>query len=720
MKKPLLSISLLVSNKIENVKRCLDSLVPIMNRLDCELLLVDTSKNDVLHQMLFDYTDKVTTFDWCNDFAKARNFGLKQATGEWFLFLDDDEWFVETDELFAFFESGEYKKYGCANYIQRNFMDSKLTFFSDSWVSRIIRLEKDTHFESRIHEYLTPVNGRCKNIKAVANHTGYIFATEADKRRHFERNSVLLLEMIKEEPKRLRWQVQLVQEYRAVKEWQTMYDFSMECLENSKDVSSVNDCRDVGTFYAGAATGLLFLKRPEDAIAIAGRGLEDTRTSDLCHAYLLQEMAVAYLRLEEWGQAEECAKKCQSIQSALGADEKRLQIQQGALLVEEAMDELAIKRSFAIRIACAFKQGQLDAVKELFPQLSWEKNVIYILDDLTPIFVEALGAYHEDPFMAEMLEYAWKNQEYRQELIRQMEQWKGKSEEIYYGILAVVGELEQEDWYVAYARVLTADHLNTVDDLENKLIAYFRCISNVFHTPLVIKDIAEKHGLDWKRLYLSIPFSRWEEQVKEFMSTEPVQAVIALQMEMRNMRGVVEYDYLLARIAETIFLYSFEDGDYEQKREKLQFFVTNAMEYIVKVYSAEVIEKTPELLPLFGRTALRAKHAVEALQNEPQEGLKLLYSLTEIYPQFATPVKSMMQSYGIYKEQEERRKAEEFEKLLAQVKKSAAERLAEKDYAGAYAILCEISRMKPNDLDVAEWKMQAHLGMLKENDLDGE
>ena len=32
-------------------------------------------------------------FKWCDDFAKARNAGLEKCTGEWFMYIDDDEWF---------------------------------------------------------------------------------------------------------------------------------------------------------------------------------------------------------------------------------------------------------------------------------------------------------------------------------------------------------------------------------------------------------------------------------------------------------------------------------------------------------------------------------------------------------------------------------------------------------------------------------------------------
>ena len=51
------------------------------------------------------YTEKIVPFTWCNDFSKARNAGLEQATGKWFLYIDDDEWFEDPSEIISFFKS---------------------------------------------------------------------------------------------------------------------------------------------------------------------------------------------------------------------------------------------------------------------------------------------------------------------------------------------------------------------------------------------------------------------------------------------------------------------------------------------------------------------------------------------------------------------------------------------------------------------------------------
>ena len=115
-----------------------------------------------------------------------------------FLYIDDDEWFSEIEELVSFFRSGEYREYGCANYIQRNFHDLNYIHYTDCWASRMIRRSKNTCFKSKIHEYLYPQEGECKNLHVVANHSGYIYQTPEDLENHFKRNYPLLLDMMKE------------------------------------------------------------------------------------------------------------------------------------------------------------------------------------------------------------------------------------------------------------------------------------------------------------------------------------------------------------------------------------------------------------------------------------------------------------------------------------------------------------------------------------------
>ena len=91
-----LTISLLVSNQIGTIRKCMESLKPILDAVPSELIVVDTvgpENSDGSLDIAREYADQVVRFEWCDDFAAARNAGLSRAKGEWFLYVDDDEWF---------------------------------------------------------------------------------------------------------------------------------------------------------------------------------------------------------------------------------------------------------------------------------------------------------------------------------------------------------------------------------------------------------------------------------------------------------------------------------------------------------------------------------------------------------------------------------------------------------------------------------------------------
>ena len=73
MTQKLLTISVLVSGRTDTTFRCLDSLQPLMNTIDSELILVDTVCDAKMKKQLETYADKIISFKWCDDFSKARN-----------------------------------------------------------------------------------------------------------------------------------------------------------------------------------------------------------------------------------------------------------------------------------------------------------------------------------------------------------------------------------------------------------------------------------------------------------------------------------------------------------------------------------------------------------------------------------------------------------------------------------------------------------------------
>ena len=211
-----LTISLLVSDRKETLKRCLDSIVPLLEEVSSELLIVFTGKDEEVLEIAKQYTSHIIPFTWCDDFSKARNAGLTRASGEWFLYLDDDEWFEDVTEIIEFFKSGEYRSYETATYVQRNYDDWEGRFYNDAQVGRMCRLTPDIRFVSPIHEGLYPFGDSRKILKSYVHHYGYVETGSASEgRKKFERNSALLRKVYEENPS-AHICMQLAQEYRYV------------------------------------------------------------------------------------------------------------------------------------------------------------------------------------------------------------------------------------------------------------------------------------------------------------------------------------------------------------------------------------------------------------------------------------------------------------------------------------------------------------------------
>lgn len=89
-----LSLCMIVKNEEEVLERCLQS---VANLVD-EIIIMDTGSTDNTVTIARKFTDKVFPFKWINDFSAARNAGIKQASGEWILILDADEYIQEENK----------------------------------------------------------------------------------------------------------------------------------------------------------------------------------------------------------------------------------------------------------------------------------------------------------------------------------------------------------------------------------------------------------------------------------------------------------------------------------------------------------------------------------------------------------------------------------------------------------------------------------------------
>ena len=101
-KKSKLKISAcyIVKNEEKKLPRSIESLKSAVN----ELIVVDTGSTDNTIEIAKSYGAKVIESTWQDDFSAPRNIAIENATGDWIIFLDADEFFAYPDKVRAAIE----------------------------------------------------------------------------------------------------------------------------------------------------------------------------------------------------------------------------------------------------------------------------------------------------------------------------------------------------------------------------------------------------------------------------------------------------------------------------------------------------------------------------------------------------------------------------------------------------------------------------------------
>jgi glycosyltransferase involved in cell wall biosynthesis len=197
----ILSLALIVNNEARCLERCLKSITHVVD----ETVVVDTGSTDGTLGIAQSLGAKVSTFQWSNDFAAARNFALDQTRGTWILVLDADEHASPglAGEIRAFI--GGTPAVGRLK-ILSDFRRNNQLLRSQSFVSRLF--PRGARFEGRIHEQVVSALPRV-NLKGELWHDGYLEQGKSD------RNIKLLLEELRENPNDSYLLFQLALEYTS-------------------------------------------------------------------------------------------------------------------------------------------------------------------------------------------------------------------------------------------------------------------------------------------------------------------------------------------------------------------------------------------------------------------------------------------------------------------------------------------------------------------------
>lgn len=382
-----LTISLLVSNSIDTIEKCMNSLVPLLKQVPSELIIVDTGGTDGSIEIARKYADKVVPFTWCNDFAKARNAGLKEAKGEWFLFLDDDEWFEDVDSIIAFFNTNEYLKYNSASYQIRNYYDKQGKDWEEVYTLRMVKIEEKTQFISPIHEMLVPLKQPAKRLNSYVHHYGYVYDNEEEKRKHAKRNISLLEPAVEAEPTEYRLVLQLVKEYFSIDEYEKAEKLSWDALERiqkSKNFTNYN-VKMLGWILTNIVKIKVINKEYEKAISYGEEFVQYQWINEVARNNLLYHIINLSYRIKDYDTCIKHISHYEATYNRLVSDDA-YRMEQAILEQESIINEQVLSEMYTMGAYSACILEDRNKADVYFNKMLKLKSYIKTIDELKIIF----------------------------------------------------------------------------------------------------------------------------------------------------------------------------------------------------------------------------------------------------------------------------------------------------------------------------------------------
>lgn len=725
----LLSISMLISGRDE-MKKSLDSLLYFKKAFPTEIILVDTGCNPKQRTLAEKYADKIIDFTWCNDFAAARNAGLREAHGEWFMYLDDDEWFENPQEIIRFFTSNEHCHYNCASYVVRNYYNLTGTIYDDSYPTRMVKLEKETKFIGKIHEYLNPFVSPKKNFSDYVHHYGYAYKNDRDRKKRADRNASLLHEMVESYPGDPRWSCQLAQEYYADGKYEETIqacEIGLKEWRSRKDTLSYAPAH-VGALYGYLLFSLELLKRYEEEVNWLDKAFNDPvinyKFMEPTVAFYCQAGARLYSALNQYERCAEYLKRYLNYVKRLKDDRTILEAG-AALIVANVFQDRFLYGVILICLEAAIRTENDKLVEEAFFMIGWSDKRLLRQHSYERRILDACCnvAYH--PLWVRILQTLVSREEGMQEMyvvfVEQEIEYKKSVDERLWRLYRLVAALEFEHPYILNCRILwTGQNTEIVTEEERKrqlLELYAELFEKypkqLFETKAQVWNVAEAMGLSLESYLFRLDYRLWRHMLERWSREASYQKLeewnnrVSIWKNSENIR----YDIFFFMCSKGYLRHYNEIGTQEEQRleqmeQLLWQYTDNALKYYGGIYREEVFRDNPIILPDDAQLGVELKGLQECRQDgRDAEALNRLRRCIGICPE----LEEVIEFYaGLFRTTLERREKEtktaqtELEQVVQGLKLMAKQRMQEGDFQTAVMILQQVIQCVPDDTEVQD------------------
>lgn len=723
----LLSISMLISGK-EDMPKSLESLLYFKNAIPTEIILVDTGCSPEQRALAEKYADKIVDFAWCNDFAAARNAGLKEAKGLWFMYLDDDEWFDNPQEIISFFQTGEYKEYHCASYVVRNYRDRQGIMYDDSYPSRMAELTPDTVFVGKIHEFLQPFRLPKKAFSDFAHHYGYAYRDEEDRKRHTRRNVGPLLEMIKEEPGDPRWSCQLAQEYFGDEEFEKTIEACEQGIGDWRKHGKekiVYAPAHVGALYSYILISLEMLKRYEEEEKWLKRAFDETpyletEVMSPTKAFYCLVAARLYSNVKDYKQTREYFRQYMDYLDKYG--ENRTLVEAGsAAVVEGVFQEQLLYGTILMCIEAAIRMEDFELAERTFFRLDWMNDPRLLKQNQWERgILEGCCSVEYHPLWVKILQTLVS----RKEGMREMQvvfleaemgfKQQGELEKLF-RLNRLVAELDFEHCYILTKKIVWTEkdpEIATTQERREKAAGLLEQLftkypDDIFDIRPEVWDAAERMEISCDPCLLQMDYNRFRRALEIWCRQSSPDVIRQWDKRLGKWKKQkdIRYDLFAVKCLEG-YLHNYKEVCSELSRmEPLLWRYADAVLDLYRPFYKEfVFDEVPEIIPEEAQLALKLKKVQR--NREERDDLKALEAVRKCLG-ICQAMGDVVEAYAkMYRDEVQNRSQNtdeaqvELRYLIATLKRKAKQQIEREEYQAAREILLQIHQCAPEDEEV--------------------